>query len=141
MGIHLEMNERAAMGATNLPRSSSSLLGFGSDLISNCKEKMGIKSTMLAALLGVTERTLSTWSEVSLAETQANGKILRLVTLNKVVEDAVRSEIKGKVILNLLNEPIPNDRDEKTLLDYIVDDPGNPLLEVVIPMVIESFKK
>jgi len=141
MVIQIEMNERAAMGATNLPRSNSFPLGLGSDLISNCKDKMGIKTTMLAALLGVTERTLSTWSEVSLAETQASGKILRLVTLNIVVEDAVRSEIKGKVILNLLNEPIPNDRDEKTLLDYIVDDPGNPLLEVVIPMVIVSFKK
>jgi DNA-binding transcriptional regulator YiaG len=141
MAIQIEMNEREAMGATYIPRSNSFPLGFGSDLISNCKDKMGIKTTMLAALLGVTERTLSTWSEVSLAETQASGKILRLVTLNRVVEDAVRSEIKGKVILNLLNEPIPNDRDERTLLDYIVDDPGNPLLEVVIPMLIESFKK
>jgi DNA-binding transcriptional regulator YiaG len=141
MALNIEMNERAAMGAANIPRSSSLLLGFGSDLISNCKDKMGIKTTMLAALLGVTERTLSTWSEVSLAETQASGKILRLVTLNKVVEDAVQSEIKGKVILNLLNEPIPNDREDKTLLEYIVDDPGNPLLKVVIPMVIESFKK
>ena len=110
----------------------------GRDLIDYCTETLVIRTTMLAALLNVTERTLSNWAE---CETEGNypGKFDRLKALYKVVCLAKKRGIDGTVILNVLNEPIPGDDSSKTLLYYVVDEPTNKLIMVVAEQVIGSF--
>ena len=129
-----ETNQRAVMGEKKLLRQST-----GRDYIEYCTTAMEIRPTMLAALLGVTERTLNNWSEVSL-DKSSSGKIARLLALADIINAAEEHGIKGKVIINLLNEPIPEDKEKKTLLYYVVDEPENKLLMTAAVQVIDSFK-
>lgn len=110
------------------------------DLIKICTEALNIKPTMLAGLLNVTERTLANWQETPIAN-EVQGKIDRLKTLYKIITIAEGAGIHGKIILNLLNEPIPGEDDEKSLLHYVVDEPNNSLLTTVVQRVIASFNK
>ena len=111
----------------------------GKNLIYYCSRTMKISPTMLAGLLAVTERTLSNWGNAS-SEGQSSCKITRLNALADIIRLAEKNGIKGKVILNLINEPIPEDKEQKTLLYYVVDDPQNKLLMTVAAQVINSFK-
>ena len=112
----------------------------GRDLIDYCTTTMEIKPTMLAALLNVTERTLANWNESPL-DSNSSGKIARLNALADIIRVAEENGIKGKVILNLLNEPIPGDKEQQTLMYYVVDEPENTLLMAVAVQVISSFKQ
>lgn len=104
-----------------------------------CTQALGVKPTMLAALLSVTERTLSNWSETAITE-DSQGKIDRLKTLYKIIQLAESEGIRGKIILNLLNEPIPGEDDDMSLLHYVVDEPNNKLLTMAVREVLASFK-
>lgn len=53
---------------------------------------------------------------------------------------AESEELKGKIILNVLNEPIPGEEGDKSLLHYVVDEPNNSLLATVVRKVVASFK-
>ena len=111
----------------------------GRDLVDHCTSTLNIRPTMLAALLNVTERTLANWNECPY-----NGdypvKFERLRTFDRILSRAEAKRIDYKIFLNLLNEPIPGDEDERTLLHYIVDEPTNPLLNAAADSVIELFK-
>ncbi len=128
------LKEPSKMSAKQLARQFT-----GKDLIVHCTEILSIRPTMLAGLLDVTERTLTNWAD--LAEAIPNqGKFDRLRTLYAIVCLAQEAGIKGRVILNLLNESIPDDQDQKSLLYYVVDEPNNKLVPAVASQVIASFK-
>lgn len=111
----------------------------GESYVKYCTETLGIRPTMLAGLLNVTERTLINWASTEISE-KSQGKIDRLKTLYKILAIAQDEGLDGKIILNVLNEPIPNEEDDKSLLHYVVDDPNNDLLKIVVLKVIELFE-
>lgn len=112
---------------------------LGDRYVQYCTVALGIKPTMLAGLLSVTERTLSNWAEIQITD-DSQGKIDRLKTLYKIITIAEKEGMQGKIILNVLNEPIPGEDGDKSLLHYVVDEPNNSLLAVVVRKVLDSFK-
>jgi hypothetical protein len=108
--------------------------------IDYCTETLNITPTMLAGLLNVTERTLGNWKDKPILEDENQDKMDRLKTIYKIISIAIKKGIKGRVILNFLNEPIPLDKEERSLLYYVVDDPNSTLVETVALQVIDSFK-
>jgi hypothetical protein len=111
----------------------------GENYIVFCTTALGIKPTMLAGLLSVTERTLSNWAEMQITDV-SQGKIDRLKALYRIIHLADGEGIRGKLILNVLNEPIPGVENDRSLLHYVVDEPNNKLLTTVVFKVLESFK-
>lgn len=111
----------------------------GDGYVKYCTEALGIRPTMLAGLLNVTERTLSNWASTQISD-EPQGKIDRLKTLYKIVTIAESEDLQGKIILNVLNEPIPGEEGDKSLLHYVVDEPNNSLLATVVRKVVASFK-
>ena len=130
----LDMTRSAAMGIKKLSEQYT-----GDGYVRHCTEALGIKPTMLAGLLSVTERTLSNWAETPITEA-AQGKIDRLKTLYRIVTLAESEGLHGKIILNVLNDPIPGEDGDKSLLHYVVDEPNNRLLATVVRKVVASFK-
>jgi hypothetical protein len=112
----------------------------GRELTDYCLKTLQIRPTMLAGLLNITERTLTNWQEVSDEQGRPN-RFDRLRSLESVVRLASDAGVSGRVILNLINEPIPGDLCERSLLYYIVDEPNNGLLRSVALQLIDSFKK
>jgi hypothetical protein len=111
----------------------------GQGYMQHCVAALGVRPTMLAGLLNVTERTLSNWASIPISE-ESQGKIDRLKTLYKIVIIVENEGLHGKIILNILNEPIPGEEGEKSLLHYVVDEPNNSLLATAVHKVIDSFK-
>ncbi len=122
------------MGIKKLPKQYT-----GECYVHHCTEALGIKPTMLAGLLSVTERTLSNWAETPITES-SQGKIDRLKTFYKIVTLAESEGLHGRIILNVINEPIPGEDGDRSLLHYVVDEPNNSLLATVIRKVVASFK-
>lgn len=110
----------------------------GRDLIEFITTMVGIKSTMVAALLNVTERTLNNWSKEKIDAFTGN-KSRRLLALYTCVKAANDAGITGKQIMNLLDEPIPGEPEEKSILYYVVDEPDNGLLATALNSVIKQF--
>lgn len=111
----------------------------GGGLVRHCVAALDVKPSMLASLLGVTERTLDAWTEEPILEAR-QGKIDRLKALYEIVKTAENEGLRGKIILNVLNESIPGEEADKSLLHYVVDEPNNILLDAVVRKVVASFK-
>lgn len=109
-----------------------------SNYVRYCAEALGVKPTLLAGLLSVTEQTLSNWTEEQILDAKPC-KLDRLKALYKVVVSAQKEGLHGKVILNVLNEPIPREKSEKSLLHYIVDEPNSVFLDSAISKVLADF--
>lgn len=111
----------------------------GGGYVLYCTEALGIKTTMLAGLLSITERTLSNWADTQITD-DSQGKIDRLKTLYKIIGLAEGEGLRGKIILNVINEPIPGEQGDKSLLHYVVDEPNNSLLATVVRKVFDSYR-
>jgi hypothetical protein len=120
-----------------MPLRRSEVQHTGKDLIAYLTEKMGISSTMLSALLQVTDRTMSNWQHDSYDDLDTPGKSKSLVALYSVVVKALDLGLPEKSVINFLKEPIDDSNEEsQSLLDYIVDDSESKMiLEVVKPLI------
>lgn len=93
-----------------------------STVIATLLDVLGIKDTMLAALLRVTERTLPNWKTAASMIT-LSGKGKRLIALDYVVQQALAAGVPKDELLNLLDHPFdPNRDDSLCLLTLIVND-------------------
>jgi DNA-binding transcriptional regulator YiaG len=123
-----------------MPLKQTEVQYTGKNLISFLTEKMDISSTMLAALLQVTDRTLSNWQHDSYDDLDTPGKSRRLVTLYSVVVKALKSGLPETRIINFLQEPIEESNEEsQTPLSYIVGDSDPKLFLEVVNHLIGRF--
>lgn len=97
-----------------------------SRLITILEDSLNVESTMIAALIGVSERTLTNTENLD-----------RLKSLNNTVQIILEKGISRDIILNVLNEPILSDG--QSLLDIIADDPNNELLKYAVETVVKQF--
>jgi len=113
----------------------------GQDCIELCTTEMGVKSTMLAGLLNVSERTLSNWSTVVVTE-EPQGRFDRLKAISKIVSFAKSEGVRGKsAILNLLNNTIPGQKEDLSLLHFVVEEPNNILLDYIFKKAVLEQKQ
>jgi hypothetical protein len=112
----------------------------GAEYIDYCMTSLGISQSMLASLLSVTERELSRWSDMAIISKSSQRTFERLNILRTIIHLADGSGIKGKMIINLLNEPIPGDDDQKTLMHYVIDQPDRELIKSVTEKVIAVYQ-
>ena len=115
---------------------------LGQGMIDYLTGELMISKTMLSALLEITERTLSNWNDVAESELQESSKGKRLIALYDLVCRANKVGIRGKALLNLIQEPInPAEEDSGSLLYYINEEPGSRTLQEMVPLVIERFRR
>ena len=110
------------------------------DHVDYCMRVTELKSSMIASLLNVSKQMLDSWVQAGPGEVKSE-KQARLMTLSKIVARFEESGIKGMIIINLLNDAIPGDEQEKTLLHFVVDDPDNSSVIHMVDKVIVEFKK
>ena len=99
----------------------------GKSLTDFLTEELGIRITMLAALLSVRERTLNNWKELEYNNHSVK-KFHRLEVLYDLVVLAKQYEVPTKLVLNLVKEPMGENEDDSSILSFIIDDPYNGLI-------------
>jgi len=92
---------------------------IGKDMVKYVCNNGDIRESMLASLLGVSVKSLNNWSEFYF-DYKNEPKFERLKKIYIIVANLKEKNIKGKYILNELNEPI-NKKNELSYLDYIID--------------------
>ena len=114
----------------------------GDSIISYLVEKLGVSNTMLAALLEVTERTVSNWRNESEEELRGNGKSQRLMALYAFVVKAEKKKVPQRLMINLLQEPIDESNEESNSpLFYIVNEPKGLFFGDAANLLIDKFLK
>lgn len=114
----------------------------GQDIIEYLEETLGNSSTMVAALIQVTVRTLDNWKNQNVSELTGNSKSKRLMRLYDFIRMAEDKRIKKRLMLNLLHEPIDPSQDEsESILYFMVHEDRDELLRRVYSLVIERFMK
>jgi DNA-binding transcriptional regulator YiaG len=146
MGQHTELVKKSpaiqgsVMGAArDLKQEDQYFEVTGRDAIAILEKRLNVRVTMIAALLGVSERTLTNWTAYTITQTSVPSKFRRLQCLYRCVEEIYSQGINDGDILNVLNEPV-GDEGDLSLLDHIVDNPENKLLSTVIKTVVSKFK-
>ena len=121
-----------------LPKTPS--VSEAQQVIDYLTETLGVAPTMLAGLLQVTERTLLNWRDKTLDELSENPKSRRLLDLDEFVRQAEKKNVRKRLMLNLLHEPIdPKNEESSSILHYIVRMPSSALLKETAPLIIEKF--
>ena len=119
-----------------IPKQGEEYLAQG--IIEYLEDALGVTRTMLAGLIEVTERTLSTWQSNSTGELE--GKAKRLLDLYEFVQQAQKMNVRKSLLLNLLHEPIDSkNEDSSSILYYIVHEPASRLLKETAPLIIKRF--
>lgn len=95
-------------------------------------KNLDINSSMLSALIGVSESTLLDWGKNCNIH---NSKLKRLGAMFFIVEEIVKEGFNGKIILNILNDPF---KGETALFDIIVN--GDKVTLKAIKAHCKSFK-
>lgn len=112
----------------------------GRDLIQSLMQTLGYKSLQqLASLLGISERTLRNWAEISYEE--LDKKSLCLKVLFHVVERMKEENIPQSAILKLISGQLLDRSGAPTLINKINLEPKNDLIEVTAEGLIKDFKK
>jgi hypothetical protein len=114
---------------------------YGSEIIDFILSKTQIKSTMLAALLGITDRTLANWRHVQFDDIQMVNKIHRLWCFYLIVNEFVLNNVSGDSIIALLDEPIYPDNEDLTLMYLMNNDPHNPIVRLAVKSIAEGLSK
>lgn len=93
------------------------------DLIDDCLNTLSISQPQLASLLCVQEQRLIDLHTVSSHSVGKDVALKRIKTFHEVMTLMVDDGVSPKVFLNYINEPIPGDKQERSMLYYIVDEP------------------
>lgn len=104
-----------------------------SEAIDFIKNALSVREASIAAMLDVTTMTLDRWKDENLLD--SSGKSQCLKALANAVLEAERSGVPGKLILNLLNEPLDDLSDHptcSTLIHVIKQMPDSQLIAVCI---------
>lgn len=132
-----EVVNMGAPNIANLNLSKNQNSPTPTEAIDFLLETLSIKKTMLAALLEITERTLSNWESKDSIASMKN-KELRLVAIYNIVHIAIENGVPKEYVLSMLGEPIdPNDN--RPLLHFIVDDPNNDLLKTLTLKIAKEY--
>lgn len=113
----------------------------GESLVVYLTSTMGVSRTMVAALLDVTERTLSNWSSQSTEVLSTSGsKSKRLVALYDFIYKAEKLGVPNAAMVSLLQEPISQDEQRgNTPMFFIIEDPDNSCLKSTSDLIIKNF--
>ena len=113
----------------------------GDSMVSYLTQTMGISRTMVAALLDITERTLSTWSTQSLDKLSESGsKAKRLSALYNFIILAERLKVPNKAMVSLIQEPVDSeDIHGNTPLYFIIEEPSSKCFVATSELIIKKF--
>lgn len=115
-------------------------------MIEYSMEKLNLSSTQLAALLGVSERSLNEWKTLQMGDLTPKAKrLLRLFEVLSYLEthfDSSKNLNYMKVLFDGLIILDPNDDEfgHTTLLTFITSDPENKAWVANVNMAMESFE-
>lgn len=111
----------------------------GKKLVEFIEMGLEVKTTMVAALLGVSERTLGNWSKIDFGDPSAPPRFERLRCLYRVICALDQLSLDNRIYITILNESIPT-HGEKSILDFIVQEPKNPLILTVALQIAKEFQ-
>lgn len=96
---------------------------------------LGITTSMLAALLQVTEQTLLSWNETSL-----DPKKNRIHTLVEVLDFAIKRGVPRQQLISFLHEPSESSNEESPSLLHRINHEQTGL-KSLIPIMVDNFIK
>lgn len=123
-----------------LPLEKPAEKKLGKGLIDYLCFELSINPTMLAGLLGITEKTLGMWRTRTVSELEENKKPLRLVTLYHFVWLARSFNVDKHLILSLMHDLVdPLNEKSGSILSHIVEEPDSSVLRAITPKLIRDF--
>jgi vacuolar-type H+-ATPase subunit E/Vma4 len=125
-----------------MPLKTTSAEYTGENVIAHLTGTLHISNTMLAALLEVTERTLTNWRDQPYEELRVGSKSKRLIALYNFVSKAAKKRVPENLLINLLQEPVNEaDEESKSVLFYIVNEPESKFFNEASNLLIDQFLK
>ncbi|MCB0390964.1 MAG: hypothetical protein KDD58_06730 [Bdellovibrionales bacterium] len=128
---------RDLLGAKKINPDTSAV--EASQIFSLLEENANIKERDLVSYLDVNEKTLRNWKSPDKPVSQS-GKLLRLIRLNEVVKTALANSLPKQLIRQLLVAPLDlKDKEQKSILDMIKDEPDSQYFTRMVSLLVESF--